>query len=332
MESLCVGILGAARIVPKALIKPARQVSEVRVYGIAARDATRARMFAQKHLIPHTFASYEELLGDPNINAVYIPLPNALHALWTMKALAAGKHVLCEKPFASNASEAELMAAMAHTRKLVLMEAFHYRYHPLSARMKEIVISGELGRIHHIKAWLCYPILSKNDIRYNLDLAGGATMDVGAYAINVLRFLAGSEPEVIQATAKLASTGVDGRMDADLRFPNGITGHMTASLLPSSLLRIGAHVKGEEGEMHVLNFIAPHIYHRLTICTSKGRRTEHVAGESTFTHQLRAFAQSITQGVPVSTGADEAIANMRVIDAIYRQAGLQPRGSPHSAV
>jgi predicted dehydrogenase len=326
MESLHIGILGAARIVPKALIKPARQDSEVKVYGIAARDATRARFFAQKHLIPQTFTSYEELLANPNINAVYIPLPNALHALWTIKALAAGKHVLCEKPFASNASEAELMAAAARARKLVLMEAFHYRYHPLAARMKEIVTSGELGVIRRIEAWLCYPIFSKSDIRYDLDLAGGATMDVGSYTINVLRFLAGSEPEVIQATAKLASAGVDGRMDADLRFPNGITGHITASLLPSSLLRIGVRVTGEEGEMHVLNFIAPHIYHRLTICTSRGRRTVHVAGESTFTYQLRAFAQSITQGVPVSTSADEAIANMRVIDAVYRQAGLQPRG------
>lgn len=326
MESLRIGILGAARIVPFAMIKPARQVAGVSVYGIAARDVTRARRFAQKHQIPQTFASYEELLADPNIDAVYIPLPNALHAPWTLKALAAGKHVLCEKPFASNAAEAELMAAAAQERKLVLMEAFHYRYHPLAARMKEIVTSGELGEIRRIEAWLCFPLLSKGDIRYNLALSGGATMDAGTYTINVLRFLAGSEPEVVHAAAKLASTGVDRRMDADFRFPNGITGHMTASLLSSTLLRIGVRVTGTEGQMRVLNFVLPHFYHRLTVSTSRGQRTERVAGEASYTHQLRAFVQSITQGTPVLTSADDAIANMRVIDAVYRQAGLPLRG------
>src|SRR5215472_3828414 len=205
MDPLRIGILGAARIVPLSIIRPARRVTEVSLYGIAARDATRASKFAHKHLIPHTFASYEELLADPNIDAVYVPLPNALHAPWTLKALAAGKHVLCEKPFASNASEAELMAAAAQERKLVLMEAFHYRYHPLAARMKEIVTGGELGEIRHIGVWLCFPLLSRGDIRYNLALSGGTTMDAGTYTINVLRFLAGSEPEVVHATAKLAS-------------------------------------------------------------------------------------------------------------------------------
>jgi predicted dehydrogenase len=325
LEVLRIGILGAARIVPLSLIRPARQVAEVSVYGIAARDATRARLFAQKHLIPQTFASYEELLADPNIDAVYIPLPNALHAPWTLKALAAGKHVLCEKPFASNASEAELMAAAAQERQLVLMEAFHYRYHPLAVRMKEIVTSGELGEIRRLEAWLCFPLLAKRDIRYNLALAGGATMDAGTYTINVLRFLADSEPAVVQATAKLASPGVDRRMDADFRFPNGIAGHMTASLLSSTVLRIGVCVTGTEGEMRVFNFVLPHFYHRLTVSTSRGKRTEHVAGEATYTYQLRAFAQSITQGAPVLTGADDAIANMRVIDAVYRQAGLPLR-------
>ena len=234
--------------------------------------------------------------------------------------------MLCEKPFASNAAQAEHMAAAAQEHNLVLMEAFHYRYHPLAARMKEIVTSGELGEIRRIEAWLCFPLLSRGDIRYNLDLSGGATMDAGAYTINVLRFLAGSEPEVIRAMAKLASPDVDRRMDADFRFPNGITGHMTASLFSSTILRIGVRVTGTEGQMSVFNFILPHFYHRLAVSTSKGKRTEHVAGEATYTHQLRAFAQAISQGTPVLTGAEEAIANMRVIDAVYRQAGLPLRG------
>src|SRR5690348_6622095 len=170
MKQIQIGVLGAARIVPPALIKPAHQVPEVTVYGIAARNVARAHAFAQKHQIPHVFASYEELLADSNIDAVYIPLPNSLHAPWTLRALAAGKHVLCEKPFAANAEEAERMAQAAQQSNLVLMEAFHYRYHPLAARMQEIVTSGELGAIRRIEASLCFPLLSSRDIRYSLDL------------------------------------------------------------------------------------------------------------------------------------------------------------------
>ena len=327
MEAVRIGILGAARIVPQALIKPARQVAEVTVAGVAARDKARAQAFASKHHIPQVFASYDELLADPTINAVYIPLPNGLHAVWTLRALAAGKHILCEKPFAANAAEAEQMEQAAQKSGLVLMEAFHYRYHPLAARMKEIVTGGELGAIRRIEAALCFPLLNRHDIRFNLALAGGATMDAGAYTINILRFLAGTEPEVSQATAILSSPGVDRRMDAELLFPDGITGHITASLLSSTLLRISAHVTGEKGEMRVLNFIAPQVYHRLSVRTEAGKRTEHIAGEATYTYQLRAFAQAITQGTPVITNAADAVANMQVIDAVYRQAGLQPRGA-----
>ena len=325
MERVHIGILGAARIVPSALIKPAQQVAEVTVDGIAARDAARARAFAQKHHIPKVFASYDALLADPTINAVYIPLPNGLHAPWTIQALQAGKHVLCEKPFASNAAEAEQMAEAAQQSQLVLMEAFHYRYHPLAARMKEIVTTGELGALRRIEAWLCFPLFSRRDIRYNLSLAGGATMDAGSYTINVLRFLAGEEPEVVQAVARLASPEVDRRMDAEMRFPSGVTGHITASLLSRTLLRIGVRVTGERGEMNVFNFVAPHVYNRLSVRTAQGKRNERVAGEATYTYQLRAFAQAILQGKPVPTGPAEAIANMRVIDAAYRQAGLHPR-------
>jgi predicted dehydrogenase len=327
MDKVRIGILGAARIVPSALIRPARQVAEVSIAGVAARDITRGQAFAHKQGIEHVFASYDELLADPAIDAVYIPLPNGLHERWTLRALAAGKHVLCEKPFASNELDAERMAEAAQGSGLVLMEAFHYRYHPLSARMQEIIHSGELGRLQRLEAWLCFPLLNRRDIRYNLSLAGGAMMDAGSYTVNLLRFLTGAEPEVVQATARLASPGVDRRMDAELRFPDGVTGHITASLLSSTLLRVGARVTGELGSMSVLNFIAPQVYHRLTIRTARGRRREHIAGEATYTYQLRAFAQAIIQGTPVPTNPADAVANMKVIDEIYRRAGLQPRAS-----
>ncbi|GCE09219.1 hypothetical protein KDAU_65480 [Dictyobacter aurantiacus] len=150
-------------------------------------------------------------------------------------------------------------------------------------------------------------------------------MDAGSYPINLVRFLSGEEPEVVQATATLASQGVDRRMDADLRFPSGLTGHIRASLFSSDLLRISARITGDQGHMSVFNYVSPQAYHRLTVKTTSTHRTEHMAGDASYTYQLRAFARAINEGTPVLTNANDAIANMRVIDSVYRKAGLQPR-------
>ena len=324
-----IGTLGAARITPPALIKPAREVDGVEVVAVAARDPERARAFATKHSIPRVVDTYDALIADPDIDAVYNPLPNHLHDEWTRKAADAGKHVLCEKPFTSNATEAEQVAAAAERSGLVVMEAFHYRYHPLAARMGEIVTSGELGQIRHVQTWMCVPIPLKGDIRYRLELAGGATMDVGAYAIHILRLLSGAEPDVIRARAKLSSPDVDRWMTADFRLPNDAVGRMTCSMFSTDLLRIGARVTGTEGEMRVFNPVGPHMYHRLRVKRA-GRVTRERVGVgtgSTYLHQLRAFAAAVTEGAPFPTTPADAVANMRVIDAVYRAAGMEPRGT-----
>src|SRR3990172_164939 len=189
---LRVGILGAARIAPMALVRPARAVPEVEIVAVAARERPPAPAFARKHGIPRTCASYDEVIRDADLDAVYNPLPNSLHCEWTIRALEAGKHVLCEKPLPANADEAARMAETAEKTGLVLMEAFHWRYHPLAARMQEIVASGELGLIEHVEASMCIPLILPGDIRYRLDLAGGALMDAGCYAVSGVRFLAGA--------------------------------------------------------------------------------------------------------------------------------------------
>ena len=148
--------------------------------------------------------SYAALIADPDIDAIYNPLPNGLHAEWTIAALEAGKHVLCEKPFTANAKEAEDVAAVATRTGLVVMEAFHYRYHPLAQRMREIVDSGELGTIRRVETALCFPLPKFSDIRYQYDLAGGATMDVGTYTVHMARLLGREEPEVVSAEAEAA--------------------------------------------------------------------------------------------------------------------------------
>jgi predicted dehydrogenase len=174
-----IGVLGAAAIVPMALTNPAHSVPEAQVVAIAARDPKRAEVLARKHHIPRVHRTYSDLLADPEIDAIYNPLPNNLHAEWTIRALKAGKHVLCEKPIASNAQEAEEMARTAYETGLVLSEAFAYRYHPLTACVKEIIASGEVGNIKHIEAQFCFLLPSPNNIRFNYELAGGALMDCG---------------------------------------------------------------------------------------------------------------------------------------------------------
>jgi predicted dehydrogenase len=168
------GILGAARIAPIAMVNPAAEESEAEVLAVAARDLERARRFAAKHKIPTAYGSYAQLLTDPSIDAVYIAVPNGLHGRWTKAALKAGKHVLCEKPFTANAEEAASVAEAARHSGLVVMEAFHYRYHALTARMLEILNSGELGSITKMEAWLCFPLVPPNNVRWDYQLAGGA--------------------------------------------------------------------------------------------------------------------------------------------------------------
>jgi predicted dehydrogenase len=323
--TLRIGVLGAARIAPSALIRPARKVPEVEVTAIAARDPDKARKFAAKHGIPTVHPSYEALLADPDIDAIYNPLPNGLHGRWTIAAVAAGKHVLCEKPFTADAAEARAVAEAVRRTDRVVMEAFHYRYHPMAQRVVDIVASGELGEIRHVETWMCIPLPMRRDIRWQLPLAGGSLMDVGCYALHQLRTFAGEEPEITSATAKLLKPGIDRWARADARFPSGATGRITASMLSARLLAMGARVEGADGTLSVRNPVAPQLLGRIKVTSGGSRRTERASKEPTYLHQLRAFAGAVLRGEPFPTGLDDAIANMAAIDACYRAAGLDPR-------
>ena len=202
----------------------------------------RARQFAAKHGIAAVHDSYEALIADPDVDAIYNPLPNSLHAPWTLRAIAAGKHVLCEKPFTSNEAEAAEVADAARSAGLVVMEAFHYRLPPAgpadagdrrgpgTRRGRRGCCGcggrggpGELGELQHVEASLCFPLPRFSDIRYQFDLAGGATMDAGCYAINCIRMLGPGEPTWSSARARLHGPDVDRAMVADFRFPGGAT-------------------------------------------------------------------------------------------------------------
>jgi len=323
-----IGVLGAARIAPTALVRPARVVDDVTVAAVAARDRARATAFATRHGIETVHDSYADLVADPSLDAVYVPLPNGKHAEWTVAALAAGKHVLCEKPFTANAAQAREVATAAAKTDLVVMEAFHYRYHPVAQRMADIVHSGELGDIRHVSTAMCFPLPMFSDIRYDYDLAGGALMDAGCYAVHCLRLLSPGDPEVTSATAKPLNRDprVDRAMTARFSLGDGATGEIHTSLWSSTVLRIRAAVTGTRGRLTVTNFVAPQLPSRFTVTVDGTRRRERVPGEHTYVHQLRAF-EAATRGEPTNlTPPTDSITTMSLIDDIYTAAGLPPRG------
>jgi predicted dehydrogenase len=325
--SLRIGVLGAARIAPAALLRPAAAIDGVDVVAVAARDRQRAEAMARKFGVPKALGSYAELIDDPEIDAVYIPLPNGLHAEWMGKALAAGKHVLCEKPFTANAAEAETVADAAARAGRVVMEAFHYRYHPMAMRIADLLHEQRvLGEITRVETAMCFPLPRFSDIRYRYDLAGGALMDAGCYALHAARLAGPGEPEVTAAHAKLRDPRIDRAMTVELRYPNGATGVAQASMWSRTLLKFVIKVTGERGTLTAPFFIMPKLG-SLRLRVNGRRSRETFPGESTYTHQLRAFAAAVGGAGTNLTPPSDSVLTMGLIDAAYRAAGMPLRGA-----
>jgi predicted dehydrogenase len=320
VKLLRIGMLGSARISENALFEPALRVSDVTVAGVAARDKARAEALALQHGVPKAYGSYEELLADPEIDAVYNPLPNSLHAPWTLKAIAAGKHVLCEKPFTGNAEQAAQVAEAVAGSGLVVMEAMHYRYHPLTGRLRDVV--GELGPVRHVQCWTGFVIEDPDDIRYDYDLGGGALMDGGCYAIDFMRLF--GEPSVTAALADPVEL-VDRAMAVRLAFPDGGTGWFESAFTRNGEFRADAHVICENGHVWLTNFIFLHQGRLVAVRDGSVVLDERGDGEATYVWQLRAFAEAIFGGQPVATSAEHAVTTMRLIEDAYRAAGLPVR-------
>ncbi|KAG0704261.1 NAD(P)-binding protein [Suillus ampliporus] len=320
------GVLGAAAIAPLALVLPAKSHPEVELYAVAARDISRAKSFAKKHGFKKWYGGkdgYQELLDDPAIDVVYNPLPNGLHYEWTMKALAAGKHVLLEKPSGNTAEETRRMFSLADQKGLVLLEAFHYRFHPAIQRVRGIIDSGELGAIKEVNAVLAFPkgFIGSDNIRMNYDLGGGAMMDCGCYPLSCVRYLTSNNPSAV-----MSATAV--RYPRDPRIDTGATAKLTfASSKPGgepvrSTIRfdfstpprlgfipswpeVSVSAVCERGTIELFNFVMPVIYHSITVTPDGGvPRTEKAytfkdgsgKGEewwTTYRYQLEAFKSGL---------------------------------------
>ncbi len=307
-------------------MEPAATNPAVTVAAIAARNRMRAAAFAAEHGIESAFDSYEELIADPDIDAVYIPLPNGLHGRWTIAAVEAGKHVLCEKPFAANAAEARRVADAVSASDRVVMNAFHFAYHPLMAYVRRLIDEGTIGELVDVRAFFNWPALKRTDIRFDPTLAGGCLMDLGSYAVQFVRMIVGAEPQVRSARAReWGTTGIDESMRAKLSFPNGVTGSIACSFRSPRVLP-GATIVGSEGTIRIHNFVAPQARNWVSVRTGRRRRRTSVPRTpSTYECQIAAFADAILRGAEYATTAEDAVAAMQVIDAIYTAAGLQPR-------
>ncbi|KAF9924778.1 hypothetical protein FBU30_005297 [Linnemannia zychae] len=337
-DALRIGILGAANIAPNALIGPAKYSRSIIVVSVAARDENKAKEFAKTHGIPSTHSTYVQLISDPTIDCIYNALPNGLHYEWTRKALEANKHVLLEKPAASNASQTQELVTLAKSKNLILLEAFHYRFHPASIQFREIVrkeIRECGGKVKSVEAFMSFPqIFPNDDIRFKYSLGGGTLMDCGCYTVNAIRYFTGLKVEdVEEARPKIMEDpDIDGRMDATLRLASeeenvrGIPGKLVASLTNSkwSLQTWREYfprviVETEDKVLSFYIFVYPSLYHYISIKTISTGKSETLKfydqGYSTYKYQLDTFVKAVLHvrdhpGVERNSSQDEQVLSL----------------------
>lgn len=323
-----IGILGAARISGQAIVDPAHTTGD-RLVAVAARDPERARAFAAEHGVERTVGSYADVIDDPEVDIVYNPLANSLHGPWNLAAVQAGKHVLSEKPFASNAAEAREVRDAAVAAGVTVLEGFHYVHHPVLRRMQSLLESGELGTLLRVESRFTMPAPPGDDPRWQWELAGGALMDLGCYALHCHRMFAGwagGAPSVVSATGeeRAGHPGVDERATAQLAFPGGATGEAHCDMAADDWC-ITCRVVGDRGEAIAMNIVLPQRDDRIVVTTADGERTEHLGTRSTYLYQLEAVRALLRDGAPFPLDVDDAVATAELIEATYRAAGLEPR-------
>ena len=358
------GILGCSWVASFALIDPAKEVSTAKILAVASRDVNKGNEYAKKHNIPRVHNSYEDLLADPEIDAVYVPLPNALHKKWTIASLRAGKHVLCEKPIASNKQEVEEMVAVARETGLMLAEGYHNLYHPFLHRFKEEV--DRLSDIKDVEVEFGIKIMKSSDIRFQWELSGGATMD-GSYALNMLRYIV--EPRYdIKCTRAIAETdpkhhhpqidmtmtswfdllpakvsekeedseSVSREKSVEIRSVENYGHAKTKASLTKWIPKMSVRVVATDGSvLEATNFVMPQYYHSMKVVDGPSGETRAKErswlGEkpSTYVLQLRAICECFAKkdyGFLPWKGPEDSIRTMDLVDSVYESSGLLRRG------
>jgi predicted dehydrogenase len=327
-KPLRIGILGAAGIAPRAIVFPAHATSH-QLVAVGARDKSRAEEFAKQYQIKKAYGSYQEVIDDPDVDVIYNALHNGAHAPWNIKALAAGKHVLSEKPSVSNAAEAKEVLAATNKSGKVFMEAFHYYYHPMFQRLLTIIKSGEIGEVIKVESALLTPTPDKSDLRMQFALAGGSLMDVGCYALHsqrmISQLISDGEPTIVKTDSNAADGEVDTKLYIQLKYPNGVSG-LARGDMETPVFNAPLTVTGSKGSVHLPNFVSA-LDPRVIVDLAGIKRVEHMPSLSTYTYQLLAFAEAVDLGKALKTDSKDALVQATLIDAAYLAANLPLRPS-----
>jgi D-xylose 1-dehydrogenase (NADP+, D-xylono-1,5-lactone-forming) len=310
------GILSTADINRK-LIPGAHASSKVDLVGVASRDAARAEAYAREWEIARAYGSYEALLADPGIEAVYIPLPNTLHVEWSIRAMEAGKHVLCEKPLSRHTDDAEAAFAAAERAGRLLSEAFMYRHNPQTALIRQLIDDGAIGELRLIRSAFSYGLYDVDNIRLQPELEGGALMDVGCYCVNGSRFLAGGEPESVSMQSWIGPTGTDWVSAGTLRFADGVTAVFDCAT--ALVERDELEAIGSEGSLFVddpWHCDVPGIELR----REDGTERIDVEYEDSYRLELENVSDAIRGEGELLLGRDDAVGQARTIEALFASA------------
>jgi predicted dehydrogenase len=295
-----------------AVLTGARQTDVAEVVAVASRDQQRANGYAREHAIERAYGSYEALLDDADLDAVYISLPNSLHVEWSIRALEAGKHVLCEKPFDRRPAEVARAFDVADRMGRLLMEAFMYRHHPQTKKLQEVVASGAIGELRNLRSSFSFTLDDPNDVRMRLDLDGGSMMDLGCYCVSISRLLAG-EPEHVVGRQRTGETGIDLSFAAVLEFPGAVLADFHCGFdLP---YEAGLEAIGSEGRIVVLEpfrCVDPHL-------DVNGERVD-VEDVDRYRLQVENFSAAIRGEAEPLLGREDALGQARAIEALYRSA------------
>jgi predicted dehydrogenase len=311
------GLLGTARI-NRMLVPPLRASRRNRLLAVASRDRGRAGAYAREWGIERAHGSYEALLADPEIDAVYVPLPNHMHAEWTIRAARAGKHVLCEKPLALTVGEVDAMAAAAREAGVVLAEAFMYRHHPQTLKAKELVDSGAIGAVRFVRGTFSFPLTRANDVRLRPEWGGGCLWDVGCYPLSFARFLLGAEPVEVMGSQVLGPTGIDETFAGQLVFPGGVLVQLDAGF--RSPLRAELEVAGTEGVLSVRNPWKPNPGTPMVLERGDTAEEIPVPDADRYLLEIEDLAEGVLEGRPPRVSLAESRGNVAAIVALLESA------------
>lgn len=313
------GLLSTARI-NQAVITPIRASKKSELLAVASRSIEKGSEYASSQAIPRYYSAYDDLLADPQIDVIYISLPNSLHAEWSIKAMQMGKHVLCEKPLAVSTGEVDEVNKVATKMGKVITEAFMYRHHPQSLYVKRLVEDGEIGNLQMIRGTFCYFNTRPNDIRLDPALGGGSLWDIGIYPISYARFITGAVPLEVFGHQVIGPTGVDLLFAGQMRFPNEVITQFNCSFITDRKAEI--EIIGDKGSIYIPEPYKPGKTTRINYQSDNQDKTITIKGQELYQGEIEDIEDAILEGKPVRINLDDSRGNIATIEALYQSANL----------